>query len=590
MSETRNEAVDLALMEPVLERHRGAKGALIPVLQEAQELYGYLPREVLQMASDRLGIALSRVYGVATFYSMWNVGAMPPQEARLCSDGPCYAAGAPEVRRALEKAGIGVKRVSCLGHCNHGPVAITDGRLYTRVTPRRVRAIMAGTKPHRIAPADEIMAIAVDDLSHALLRNVGRIDPRSLDDALAGGAYRALRKALTEMTPEQVVEEVVASGVQGRGGAGFPTGLKMRFTAASAKAGDGIAYVVCNADESEPGTFKDRILIEGDPHQLLEGIAIAAYAVGAHEAYVYIRGEYEEPAVLLEQAIHDAESAGYLGQNVLGSGFDLHVHLHRGAGAYICGEETALIESLEGRRGEPRLRPPYPTTHGLLGKPTLVNNVETLCNLPGIIAHGAAWYRQMGTERSPGTKLYPVSGHVKKPGCLEAPLGRFTLRQVIEGPAGGMRGDAPFKACHLGGAAGAMVGPAFLDTPLDFGSCAQAGAMLGAGDIVVLDANTCIVDYLRAVAAFFRAESCGKCTPCRAGTERYVQILNDLVSGHGTVQQLDELAAWGEVMVDSSFCGLGQTAPTAVLSALTLFRAEFEAHAHGKCPAGVCQL
>jgi len=422
------------------------------------------------------------------------------------------------------------------------------------------------------------------------LRNVGQIDPRSLDEALEVGAYQALRKALTTMTPEQVVSETAAAGLQGRGGAAFPNGVKMRFTAASARSGDGQAYVVCNADESEPGTFKDRILIEGDPHHLLEGIAIAGYAVGAHQGYLYIRGEYLGPAEVLEQAIHDAEVAGYLGHNIMGTGFDFHIHIHRGAGAYICGEETAMLESLEGKRGEPRVRPPYPTTHGLFGRPTLVDNVETLFNLPEIIANDAAWYRQTGTEKDPGTKLYPVSGHVKRRGCLEMPLGKMTLRQVIEGPAGGMRGDAPFKACHLAGAAGFIVGPEFLDVALDFASCRAAGATLGTGGILVLDAEACVVDYLRVVASFFRAESCGKCTPCRVGTERYVQILNDLTGGRGTPQHLDELVYWGQVMMDSSFCGLGQTAPTAAMSALPLFRDEFEAHAHGKCLLGICQL
>jgi NADH:ubiquinone oxidoreductase subunit F (NADH-binding) len=316
---------------------------------------------------------------------------------------------------------------------------------------------------------------------------------------------------------------------------------------------------------------------------------IAGYAIGAHEGYIYIRGEYVEQAGLLQHSIQAAENAGYLGHNILGSGFDFHIHLHHGAGAYICGEETALIESLEGKRGEPRLRPPYPTTNGVFAKATLVNNVETLWNLPGIMTHGAAWYKQVGTEKAPGTKLYPISGHVKRTGCLEAPQGKFTLRQLIKGPAGGLRGEARFKACHLGGAAGAIVGPEFLDVPLDFGSCMAAGAMLGAGDIVVLDAETCIVDYVRSVAAFFRAESCGKCTPCRVGTERQIQILDDLIAGRGTAEQLDEWVRWGEHMVDSSFCGLGQTAATAAMSALKLFRKEFEAHTKGKCPAGVCQ-
>ncbi|MEA3376964.1 MAG: NADH-quinone oxidoreductase subunit NuoF [Chloroflexota bacterium] len=574
----------------VLSRFPQERPELLPALDELNRELGYLPGSAVESAAQHFRLPVHEVYGAATFYSMWNVGAPPEEGVHVCEDGPCHAVGASGLRRAFERAGVTVKRSSCVGQCGHGPVVMVDSLLYRQVTPARVSSILAGEEPDAVDPADEIIGIEVDDHARSLLRKVGRIDPRSLEEAVTAGAYQTLHKALTTMTPEQVIEEITTAGLQGRGGAGFPTGLKMRFTAGAAKAGDGKAYVVCNADESEPGTFKDRILIEGDPHQLLEGIAIAGYGIGADEAYIYIRGEYRGPAALLEQAIHDAEEAGYLGHNIMGSGFDLHMHIHRAAGAYICGEETALIESLEGKRGEPRLRPPYPTTHGLFGEATLVNNVETLSNLPGIIAHGAAWYREAGTENSPGTKLYPVSGHVKRPGCLEAALGQMTLRQVIEGPAGGLRGDAPFKACHLGGAAGAIIGPEFLDTPLDFESCSAAGAMLGAADVVVLDADTCIVDYLRSIVAFFRAESCGKCTPCRVGTKRYDQIMADLVSGQGTPQQLNELIYWDQVMVDSSFCGLGQTASTAVVSGLQRFREEFEAHVRGQCPAGVCRI
>jgi NADH:ubiquinone oxidoreductase subunit F (NADH-binding)/NADH:ubiquinone oxidoreductase subunit E len=578
------------VIREVLSHFSPTQPDLLPALDELNGRLGYLSSAAIESAAQHFHLPASQVHGAASFYAMWHVGAPPEEAVCLCEDGPCHAAGAAGTRRALEKAGIEVKRTSCIGHCARGPVAVAGDQLYRDVTPARVHAILAGEEPTPLSPADEIIGIEVDDRAHALLRNVGQIDPRSLEDALEAGAYGALRKALTEMEPEQVVEEIATSGLQGRGGAGFPTGLKMRFTAAGAKSAAGATYVVCNADESEPGTFKDRILIEGDPHQLLEGIAIAGYAIGAHEGYIYIRGEYADQAALLKQAIRDAEAAGTLGQNMMDSGFDFHIHVHSGAGAYICGEETALLEGLEGKRGEPRVRPPYPTTCGLFGQATLINNVETLSNLPGIIAHGADWYRQMGTEKSPGTKLYPISGHVKRQGCLEAPLGAFTLAQLIEGPASGMRGDAPFKACHLGGAAGEIVGPEFLDISLEFGACTTAGAMLGAGDVLVLDADTCIVDYVLSVANFFRAESCGKCTPCRVGTERYRQILADLVSGQGTSEQLDELTYWGELMVDSSFCGLGQTAPTAVMSALQLFRDEFEAHARGECPAGVCRL
>jgi NADH:ubiquinone oxidoreductase subunit F (NADH-binding)/NADH:ubiquinone oxidoreductase subunit E len=574
-------------LDTILSHFPHERAELLPALEEVNSQLGYLSPEAMAAIAAHFHVPPSQVFGAATFYSMWSVGQPPPQVVHLCQDGPCHAAGAPAVRRTLEKAGVQVKRTSCIGHCGSAPVVLTDDGLYRRVTPRSVKDILAGRAPRALSLQDEIIGIDLPDPSHSLLRRIGKINPRSLEDAVETGAYQALKKAMS-MTPGQVINEILNSGLQGRGGAGFPAGLKMRFTAGGAKTTGGVAYVVCNADESEPGTFKDRILIAGDPHNLLEAMAIAGYAIGAHEGYIYIRGEYIEEASLLQHAIEQAERSGYLGRALMGSNFDFHIHLHRGAGAYICGEETALIESIEGKRGEPRLRPPYPTTNGAFAKATLVNNVETLWNVPGILLNGAAWYKELGTEKSPGSKLYPISGHVHKTGCLEAPLGRYTLRQIIEGPAGGMRGEAAFKACHLGGAAGAIVGPEFLDVPLDFGACQAAGAMLGAGDILVLDAGTCMVDYVRSVAAFFRAESCGKCTPCRVGTERQIQILTDLTTGRGTGEQLDELLYWGEHMVDSSFCGLGQTASTAVMTALKLFRQEFEAHSRGECPAGVC--
>jgi NADH:ubiquinone oxidoreductase subunit F (NADH-binding)/(2Fe-2S) ferredoxin len=561
----------------------------LAALEELNSRLGYLPCAAIESTARHFHVPQFQTYGLATFYSMWHAVTKPVEDVvELCDDGPCHAAGADAVCRALEDAGVKVERTSCLGQCAGGPVLRRGEHFYRLVTPDTVNMLLSGEEPPPYSASDEILDTAVADPSNALLRNAGKIDPNSLQEAVAAGAYDALCKAVSMMTQQQVLDEIAESGLLGRGGAGFPTATKMRLTMEGAQSGDGTIYMLCDADESEPGTFKDRLLMESDPHRLLEGMAIAAYTIGAHEGYIYIRGKYFRSAALLAQAIRDAEAAGYLGHDIMGCGYDLRISIHQGAGAYICGEETALIESLEGKRGEPRVRPPYPTTHGLFGKATLNNNVETLCNLPDIVAHGAAWYRETGTARSPGTKLYPISGHVKRRGCLEMPLGQMTMRQVISGPAGGMRGDAAFKACHVAGAAGAIVGPEFLDVPLDFESCRAAGAALSTGDLMILDADTCIVDYVRAVARFFRAESCGKCTPCRVGTERYLQILDDLTSGRGTAGHLDELVHWGKVMVDSSFCGLGQTASTAAMSALALFRDEFEAHTRGECPVGVC--
>jgi NADP-reducing hydrogenase subunit HndC len=420
-----------------------------------------------------------------------------------------------------------------------------------------------------------------------VLERVGRIDPESIEDYIVHNGYEALAKVLADMTPQEVIVELDRSGLQGRGGAGFPTSRKWSFVAS---APGQPKYVICNADESEPGTFKDRLILEGDPHSIIEAMLIAAYAVGASEGYVYIRGEYKLAYQRFEQALEQARAHGLLGKNIFGKCFDFDIHVHAGAGAYICGEETALIESIEGKRGEPRARPPYPPTHGLWGKPTLVNNVETLANVPPILRNGAAWYRRFGTPKSPGTKVYTILGNVNATGLIEVPMG-ITLREVISIYAKGMKNGGNLKLVQTGGSSGSIVPASLQDTPMDFESFRRAGVSLGSGALLICDENTCVVDLARVLMQFFRFESCGKCTPCRIGTQRSYEVLERLANGSAALNELDELLVMGEQMEQISNCGLGQTASVAIRDILKHFRAEVEAHIRlGVCPTGVCPM
>lgn len=420
-----------------------------------------------------------------------------------------------------------------------------------------------------------------------VLERAGVIDPDNIEDYILHDGYQALGKALSGMKPEDVLETVKKSGLRGRGGAGFPTGTKWSFVA---KAPGEQKYVVCNADESEPGTFKDRLIIEGDPHSILEAMIIAGYAVGATEGYIYVRGEYTLAQSRLRNAIQQAKEFGFLGNNIFGSGFDFDIHIHSGAGAYICGEETALLESIEGKRGEPRIRPPYPTTSGLWGMPTLVNNVETLANVPAIIQHGAEWYRSIGTPSSPGTKVYTILGNVNVTGLIEVPMG-ITLREVIAIYGKGMKPGSTFKLAQTGGSSGSVIPASLQDTPMDFDSFAKTGVALGSGALLICDEETCVVDLAKVLLQFFRVESCGKCNPCRIGTERSYTILESISQGTGTLKDLDDLKSLSEKMTTLSNCGLGQTAGTPLRDVMNYFRAEVEAHIRLKvCPAGVCPM
>jgi NADP-reducing hydrogenase subunit HndC len=420
-----------------------------------------------------------------------------------------------------------------------------------------------------------------------VLERAGRIDPENIEEFITTSGYEALGKVLTEMTPKSVIEVIEKSGLQGRGGAGFPTGRKWSFVRA---AKGEKKYVVCNADESEPGTFKDRIVLEGDPHLIIEAMAIAAYAVGADEGYIYIRGEYGLAYRRLEKAILQAKEFGFLGNNIFGTGFNFNIHIHAGAGAYVCGEETALLESLEGKRGEPRSRPPYPVTNGLWDKPTLINNVETLANIPPIVRNGAEWYRALGTPSSPGTKVYTVMGNVNFSGVIEVPMG-ITLREVINIYAKGMKPGSTLKLAQTGGSSGSIIPAVLQDTPMDFESFRKAGVSLGSGALLICDQNTCIVDLVKVLLQFFRFESCGKCTPCRIGTQRAYEIVERIAQGNGKLEELDQLLDLTHEMERASNCGLGQTAAVPIRDMLKHFRTEVEAHIRlGICPTGVCEL
>ncbi len=420
-----------------------------------------------------------------------------------------------------------------------------------------------------------------------VLERAGIIDPASLEDYIMHGGYEALGKVFSEMTPAQVIDEVKRSGLRGRGGAGFPAGLKWSFVA---KETNPKKYVICNADESEPGTFKDRVILEGDPFSIIEAMTITAYTVGANEGYIYVRGEYALAQDRLRHAIHMAEEAGLLGNNIFESGFNFHLHIHSGAGAYVCGEETALIESIEGKRGEPRNRPPFPTTSGLWGKPTLVNNVETFANVPAIIRHGADWFRNIGTPNSAGTKTYTIMGHVNTTGLIEVPMG-ITLREVIAIYGKGMKNGANFKLAQTGGSSGSVIPASLQDTPMDFDSYTKAGVALGSGALLICNEDTCVVDLAKVLLNFFRRESCGKCNPCRIGTQRSYEILDAISRGEGKLEDLDQLIELADGMTNLSNCGLGQTAGTPVKDILKYFRAEVEAHIRLRvCPCGICKI
>lgn len=563
-------AVDRELEAPARDR-------LLPVLHAVQAHIGWISPGALNYAAFRLNVAPAEVHGVASFYGMFSLTPRPPVVAHVCDDIACLARGANSLCSDLEARlgppGSTWLRSPCLGLCERAPAVLTTvagetpvDRVLAPATPDAVANLLREAAEGGLRGDPDVLSPIpqAGQPQLRLLRRIGRADPSSLDDYRRCGGYEALEKAF-DLGPEGVIREVIESRLVGRGGAAFPAGKKWEAVHAQ----QGTRYVVCNADESEPGTFKDRLLMEGDPFAVLEGMTIAALAVGAERGYLYVRGEYPLAAQRLQQAVGLARRQGFLGDNILGRGLRFDIELRRGAGAYICGEETALFNSIEGYRGEPRNKPPFPTQSGLFRRPTLVNNVETLINIPEIVLRGGAAYARIGTEKSTGYRLFCLCGHVTRPGVYEIPFGA-TLRQTIE-LAGGVGGNGRLRAVLLGGAAGSLVSPDELDTPLTFEGVRSIGATLGSGVIMPLDDSVDLRRILLRIAEFFRDESCGQCVPCRVGAVRQRESLERLVHGRPLASVAEEvrlLKEMGQAMRDASICGLGQTASSVLESAL----------------------
>jgi len=544
---------------------RELRPLLLPALHAVNDRVGWISRGAINYIAERLDVAPAEIYGVASFYALFSMDERPARQVHVCVDLTCRAAG------GLGEHDLppGAHPSPCLGACERAPTALAieagdpqRRALFAPATPVEVRRITEGAWPDAEAPViAAVPQVADGDESLVLLRRVGRVEPTSLDDYRANGGYEALRRAFA-IGPAEVIREITDSGLVGRGGAAFPTGRKWDAVARQPARPH---HLVCNADESEPGTFKDRVLIEGDPFALIEAMTIAGFATGCAHGWVYLRGEYPRALDALAAALAAARARGYLGDDILGSGFAFEISMFRGAGAYICGEETAIFNSVEGFRGEPRNKPPFPVEVGLFGKPTLVNNVETLVNVVPIVAGGGPAFAALGTETSKGRKLFCVSGAVARPGVFEVEFGA-TLRELLD-LAGGVRGGARLQAILLGGAAGGFVGPEDLDLPLTMEGTRAAGTTLGSGVVLVLDDTVDMIDQLRRIAAFFRDESCGQCVPCRVGTVRQEEVIARLASTprEGDLELFRDLA---QVMRDASICGLGQTAASAIESAI----------------------
>ena len=529
----------------------------------------------------------------------------------VCGGTGCTSSGSVKIieqfEASLKEKGLSdeikVVQTGCFGLCALGPIVIVypEGAFYSMVTPEDVDEIveehlLKGRIVKRLLYKETI----IDDNNvkslnevdfykkqkRIALRNCGVINPESIDEYIAFGGYTALGKVLTEMKPQEVIDMIKDSGLRGRGGAGFSTGLKWQFTA---NAQGDKKFVACNADEGDPGAFMDRSVLEGDPHSVIEAMAIAAYAVGADQGYIYIRAEYPIAVNRLNIALEQAREYGLLGKNIFETGFNFDLEVRLGAGAFVCGEETALMTSIEGHRGEPRPRPPFPAVKGLFGKPTLLNNVETYANITAIINNGVEWFTSIGTEKSKGTKVFAVGGKINNTGLVEIPMGT-TLREIVYDIGGGIPGGKKFKAAQTGGPSGGCIPADLIDTPIDYDSLISIGSMMGSGGLIVMDEDTCMVDIAKFFLEFTVDESCGKCAPCRIGTKRLLEILNKITSGNGTLEDIDKLEELCYSIKNSAFCGLGQTAPNPILSTLRYFRDEYIAHVvDKKCPAGVCK-
>ncbi len=513
----------------------------------------------------------------------------------VCIAAGCLSSGAGEVREAIQKEVVEsgmknevlVKGVGCMGLCSAGPLVEAGGKMYASVSPEEAPEIVRSLDTGAGGPAEYPTDVPFFERQKKIvLENSGKIDPERIEDYIAAEGYFALVTAIAEMSPHEVIAQVVHSGLRGRGGAGYPTGLKWSTVA---KTGEQEKYVICNADEGDPGAFMDRAVLESDPHRVLEGMAIAAYAVGAQRGFIYVRAEYPLAVKHLKTAIQQAERMGLLGNNICGSRFSFRVDIRLGAGAFVCGEETALIASIEGKRGTPRPRPPYPAESGLWDRPTLINNVETFANIAPIIRNGAEWFASIGTEKSKGTKVFALAGRVNNTGLIEVPMG-ISLREIIEEIGGGIPDGKRYKAVQTGGPSGGCIPLEHIDSPVDYESLKSIGSIMGSGGMIVMDETSCMVDVAKYFMEFCKSESCGKCIPCRAGTQQMHGILEKITAGEATDADLAMLEELCDLVLNTSLCGLGQSAPNPVLTTLKYFRHEYREHIHGPgCSAGVCR-
>jgi len=582
-----------ARAQAIMAQYEEKRAAMLPLLWLVQETFGCITPESEAWVAQKLGVAVVHVREVVSFYTMFRTQPVGQHHLQVCVSLPCLLKGARRVLAQLEeRLGIGVgettsdgkvtlSTVECLCACELAPMALVNERYVGPLEGVVLENLLKHVQEPKDAPwVIPEAKVHVDANGPILSRRFQNVDGTWFDAYVADGGYEAAKKVLTHLTPSQVIEEVSKANLRGLGGAGFPTGKKWSFVP---KDSHRPKFLVVNADEGEPGTFKDRYILERDPHALLEGMIIASYAIGAHKAYVYIRGEYVRPAQRLAQAVKEAYQRGWLGKNIQGSGWDLEVVIHRGAGAYICGEETALLTSLEGGKGFPRLKPPFPAVSGLFRSPTIVNNVETLACVPAIFRYGAEWFARLGTPRQGGTRLFSLSGHVERPGLYEAPVG-VSLKELIYDRAGGVRGGRALKAVIPGGLSAKILRSEEIQVSMDFDSLQAAGTMAGSAGIVVMDETTCMVEALRASSHFFAHESCGQCSPCREGTGWILAILDRIIEGKGRMEDLDTLISIARNMEGKTICVFADAAAWPVQSYIQKFRSEFEYHVQtGRC-------
>ena len=584
----------------IVKKYPHSRSALLPTLYLAQEEFGYLSDEAIVYVADLLDLEPIEVYSTASYYVMYHREPVGRYILALCTNISCALCRSYYVMEHLKKKLeidinettsdklFTLKNEECLAACGSGPAMLINQELFEYLTPEKVDLIIDKLRAgatlesvrQEIQKTDGVSAQEIHQTNKEVLlkKVVGFNSSAKIETYIQQGGYEALKKTLSQYKPDEVIEIVKKSGLRGRGGAGFPTGMKWGFVPKNIPKPK---YMVCNADESEPGTFKDRQILERDPHLLIEGVAIGSYAIGANKAFIYIRGEFPYAAVRMETAVEEAKQHGFLGKNILGSGYDLDMVVHVGAGAYECGEESALLDSLEGKRGEPRLRPPFPAVKGLYGCPTIINNVETLSSVPDIIKNGAEWYAAMGTEKNTGTRIYVVSGHVNKPGPYELPMG-VTLRELIYDYAGGIPDGRKLKAVIPGGSSTPILTADEIDVKMDFDSLAKAGTMLGSAGVIVMDDRTCIVQATLRIIEFYRDESCGKCTPCREGSYWLSQILHRIEHGQGRMEDLDTILDVSGNISGKSFCPFGDAEVGVPVSTVKKFRDEYEHHIKNK--------